>query len=145
MNWNWIGISWWKSKLTRRFFTKSAATSHFKGQLHLFISFNFNRKNELDTVVWAVDVLVLGFANLVADVISMGFGDFVSSSTKRDMAAKDRAVTKWDVDNRCRHQLTKLLHKYQTLGISAMDASTVKPLVRVTAWASEGKKKKKNK
>ncbi|PQP92853.1 uncharacterized protein Pyn_36989 [Prunus yedoensis var. nudiflora] len=41
----------------------------------------------------SVDVLVLGFANLVADGISMGFGDFMSSSSEKDVAAKERAVT----------------------------------------------------
>ncbi|KAK9273899.1 hypothetical protein L1049_018711 [Liquidambar formosana] len=40
----------------------------------------------------SVDVLVLGFANLVADGISMGFGDFVSSSTEKDVATKERAA-----------------------------------------------------
>lgn len=51
-----------------------------------------------------VDVLVLGFANLVADGISMGLGDFVSSSTEKDVAAKERAVIDWDVRNHNRPQ-----------------------------------------
>lgn len=37
--------------------------------------------------MFVVDVLVLGFANLVADGISMGFGDFMSSSSEKDVAA----------------------------------------------------------
>ncbi|KAM1903886.1 hypothetical protein ACFX13_041339 [Malus domestica] len=41
----------------------------------------------------SVDVLVLGFANLVADGISMGFGDFTSSSSEKEVASKERAVT----------------------------------------------------
>ncbi|KAK9910612.1 hypothetical protein M0R45_034568 [Rubus argutus] len=36
----------------------------------------------------SADVLVLGFANLVADGISMGVGDFLSSSSENDVAAK---------------------------------------------------------
>ncbi|EXB40234.1 hypothetical protein L484_003947 [Morus notabilis] len=44
-----------------------------------------------------LDTLVLGFANLVTDGISMGFGDFVSSSTERYATAIERAVTEWDV------------------------------------------------
>lgn len=97
-----------------------------KSALPPFISFNREeQKHELPIVVCAVDVLVLGFANLVADGISMGFGDYVSSSTERDVAAKERAVTKWDVDNHHLHQLKELLHEYQMLGMSAKDASTV--------------------
>lgn len=73
-----------------------------------------------------VDVLVLGFANLVADGISMGFGDFVSSSTERDVAARERSITQWDVENQRRNQQQQLIEKYQTLGMSPADAALVK-------------------
>ncbi|XP_057979329.1 uncharacterized protein LOC131165486 isoform X1 [Malania oleifera] len=73
----------------------------------------------------SVDVLVLGFANLVADGISMGFGDFVSSSTEKDVAAKERAVTEWDVIYEGRSQRDELLRRYQALGMDADDATAV--------------------
>ncbi|XP_022156110.1 uncharacterized protein LOC111023075 [Momordica charantia] len=73
----------------------------------------------------AVDVLVLGFANLIADGISMGFGDFVSTATGRDVAAERRAAAEWDVDNRRAQQQQLLLRHYQTLGMDFNDASTV--------------------
>lgn len=71
------------------------------------------------------DVLVLGFANLVADGISMGFGDFVSSSTEKDVGVKERAVTEWDFTH---HNLTErrdLLTQYQALGMDINDATMV--------------------
>ncbi|KAH7512841.1 hypothetical protein FEM48_Zijuj12G0132800 [Ziziphus jujuba var. spinosa] len=40
-------------------------------------------------------VLVLGFANLVADGISMGLGDYISSRIQRAVAANERAITEW--------------------------------------------------
>ncbi|XP_048132127.1 uncharacterized protein LOC115743035 [Rhodamnia argentea] len=70
------------------------------------------------------DVLVLGFANLVADGISMGCGDYLSTSTEQDVAAKERAVAEWDVANRSRPEQVDLLCKYQRLGMSAEDAAT---------------------
>ncbi|KAI3444625.1 hypothetical protein Pfo_001290 [Paulownia fortunei] len=73
----------------------------------------------------SVDVLVLGFSNLVADGISMGFGDFVSSSTERDVAAKERSVTEWDVENHQRIQQQELVQRYQALGMNSSDAATV--------------------
>ncbi|XP_073260342.1 uncharacterized protein [Populus alba] len=76
----------------------------------------------------SVDVLVLGFANLVADGISMGLGDYVSSSTEKDVAAKERAVTEWDVTNHGRAQRQELVRKYQQLGMDIHDAATVQPL-----------------
>ncbi|KAK1376245.1 Vacuolar iron transporter 1 [Heracleum sosnowskyi] len=73
----------------------------------------------------SVDVLVLGFANLVADGISMGFGDFVSSSTEKDVAAKERLVVEWEVTNHRTPQKRDLLRQYQALGMAEEDASAV--------------------
>ncbi|XP_050249170.1 uncharacterized protein LOC126696479 [Quercus robur] len=73
----------------------------------------------------SVDVLVLGFSNLVADGISMGFGDFVSSSTEKDVAAKVRAVTAWDVTNHGGNEQEELLRQYEALGMDINDATTV--------------------
>lgn len=72
-------------------------------------------------------MLVLGFANLVADGISMGFGDYISTSTEQDVAPKERAVTEWDVANRSQPEQMALLCKYQSLGMSAEDAMMVNP------------------
>ncbi|KAL9675331.1 hypothetical protein QQ045_003533 [Rhodiola kirilowii] len=73
----------------------------------------------------SLDVLVLGFANLVADGISMGFGDFMSSSTEKDVAARERTVTEWDVDNNGGSERLGLLQHYQALGMEFNDALTV--------------------
>ena len=79
----------------------------------------------LRMVVDAVDVLVLGFANLVADGISMGFGDFVSSGTEKDAAVMERVVTEWEVANQGGPQKTQLIRHYQALGMDLHDATTV--------------------
>ncbi|KAI3441838.1 uncharacterized protein J3R85_001883 [Psidium guajava] len=71
------------------------------------------------------DVLVLGFANLVADGISMGCGDYVSTSTEQDVATNERAVAEWDVANRSWPEQVELVCRYQRLGMSAEDAATV--------------------
>lgn len=73
----------------------------------------------------SVDVLVLGFANLVADGISMGFGDYVSSKSEKDVATRERLVTEWDVNNHPHPQLMELLQQYQALGMDENDANTV--------------------
>nr|GMC82781.1 protein CCC1-like [Ipomoea batatas] len=71
------------------------------------------------------DVLVLGFANLVADGISMGFGDFVSTSTERDVVAKEKIVAEWDVMHTPIPLQQELLQHYQSLGMELNDATTV--------------------
>ncbi|XP_042506822.1 uncharacterized protein LOC122083180 [Macadamia integrifolia] len=68
------------------------------------------------------------FCGLVAVGISMGFGDFVSSSTERDMAAKERMVTEWEITNQHGHsqpQEDDLIQRYQALGMEFHDAVSV--------------------
>lgn len=79
----------------------------------------------LINLINAVDVLVLGFANLVADGISMGLGDYMSSTTERDVAATERSVTEWDVENQWRVQQQDLIQRYQSLGMNTGDATAV--------------------
>ena len=69
--------------------------------------------------------MVLGFANLVAGGISMGFGDLVSTSTEKEMAKKERATTEKDVSSSISSQQTQLLSTYQALGMDLEDAKTV--------------------
>ncbi|BBG97470.1 hypothetical protein Prudu_006610, partial [Prunus dulcis] len=55
-----------------------------------------------------------------------GFGDFMSSSSEKDVAAKERAVTEWDVANHSGpEELVELLRRYQALGMDINDATTV--------------------
>lgn len=46
---------------------------------------------------------------MVADGVSMGFGDFVSASTEKEMARKERAATELDVSNSISSQQAELL------------------------------------
>ncbi|KAK7394826.1 hypothetical protein VNO78_15366 [Psophocarpus tetragonolobus] len=73
----------------------------------------------------SVHVLVLGFSNLVADAISMGFGDFVSASSEQDVINEERRVTEWDVMNQRHKEQTALVKHYQALGMDYNDATMV--------------------
>jgi len=42
-------------------------------------------------------VLILGFANLIADGISMGFGDYLSSQAEREYTENERKRETWCV------------------------------------------------
>lgn len=72
-----------------------------------------------------VHVLVLGVSNLVADAISMGFGDFVSASSEQDVIIEERRVTEWDVINQRDKEQTELVKHYQNLGMDYNDATMV--------------------
>ncbi|TKY65505.1 Vacuolar iron transporter 1 [Spatholobus suberectus] len=73
----------------------------------------------------SVGVLVLGFSNLVADAISMGFGDFVSASSEQDVITEERRVTEWDVMNQRDKEQRELVKHYQALGMDNNDATMV--------------------
>lgn len=88
-------------------------------------------------------VLVLGFANLVADAISMGFGDLVSASSERDVITEERRVTEWDVMNHRNNEQRELVRHYQALGMDYNDATMV-CMRKYTIWISLGKTCNKN-
>ncbi|XP_057979330.1 uncharacterized protein LOC131165486 isoform X2 [Malania oleifera] len=78
------------------------------------------------SVVYAgLDAIVTCFSLISS--ISAGHlsSDFVSSSTEKDVAAKERAVTEWDVIYEGRSQRDELLRRYQALGMDADDATAV--------------------
>ncbi|KAH7294605.1 hypothetical protein KP509_27G009500 [Ceratopteris richardii] len=70
-------------------------------------------------------VLVLGVANLLADGISMGFSDFVSSSTERDLALNFRRVTGRRVWKDPHSQILDLISTYKSHGMEEHDAEMV--------------------
>ncbi|ESW11917.1 hypothetical protein PHAVU_008G070000 [Phaseolus vulgaris] len=70
-------------------------------------------------------VLVLGFSNLVADAISMGFGDSVSASSEQEVIIEERKVTEWDVNNQRKKEQSELVNHYQALGMDCNDATMV--------------------
>ena len=44
-------------------------------------------------------VLIMGFSSLVADALSMGVGDALSSKAESEVASKERRREKWELDN----------------------------------------------
>lgn len=55
----------------------------------------------------------------------MGFGDFVSTSTEKEVAAKERSVVEWEVTNHQTPQKRDLLRQYEALGMAEEDAAMV--------------------
>lgn len=70
-------------------------------------------------------VLVLGFANLFADGISMGFGDYLSSTAERDFSANQQLVADWEVENDFHGEMLELVSAYEEQGMAKGDADQV--------------------
>lgn len=68
-------------------------------------------------------VLVMGFANLVADGISMGFGDYLSSVAEREYTLAERQREEWEMDNNPAGEVQEMVEIYKLNGYSEEDAT----------------------
>lgn len=74
-------------------------------------------------------VLVLGFANLIADGISMGYGDFLSSTAERDFAANEQQVADWLMEHELHEEMLDLVSAYEDRGMEKQDADKVVEII----------------
>ena len=72
----------------------------------------------------AVVILILGVANLIADGISMAFGDYLSSKAENEYMAAERIRETWEVRNYPDGEKREMVELYMEKGISRDDAKT---------------------
>lgn len=70
-------------------------------------------------------ILVLGAANLIADGISMAFGDYLSTKAEREFMATERAREAWEAHNYPEGEKQEMIEIYMAKGIPEADAKTV--------------------
>lgn len=70
-------------------------------------------------------VLILGFANLFADGISMAIGDYLSTKAENEYNAAERAREAWEVDHFPDGEKQELVELYIDRGIDEADARTM--------------------
>ncbi|CAM6117882.1 unnamed protein product [Calypogeia fissa] len=70
-------------------------------------------------------VLVLGLANLIADGISMGFGDYLSTTTEQNYAANEQKIADWEVERDLHAQAINMVEVYEMNGMEKSDAEEV--------------------
>ena len=67
-------------------------------------------------------VLILGFANLIADGISMAIGDYLSTRAEQEYEASERAREEWEVENYPEGEKRELVELYVDKGVAQEDA-----------------------
>lgn len=70
-------------------------------------------------------VLILGFANLIADGLSMAIGDYLSTKAEMEFQQAERVRETWEVENYPEGEKHELMELYVNKGISAEDASAI--------------------
>merc|ERR1711871_49103 len=70
-------------------------------------------------------VILMGLANLVADAISMGFGDYLSERAELDFAIHERAREAWEMENYPEGEIREMIEIYEAKGVSSADAKII--------------------
>ena len=70
-------------------------------------------------------VLLMGFANLFADGLSMGFGDFLSSKAEHEYATTEKKREKWEFDNFPEGEKKEMVEIYMQRGMKEEDAKII--------------------
>ena len=66
-------------------------------------------------------VIILGFANLLADGFSMASGNFLSERTQRDFVEKERKREEWEVDNVPEGEIEEIREIFRKKGFKGKD------------------------
>lgn len=70
-------------------------------------------------------VIVLGVANLIADGISMGVGDFLSSQAEEAFARAESKRERWECENYLEGEQREMIELFEKKGFSTEDATTI--------------------
>ena len=79
------------------------------------------RTRRIDTV----SVLIFGFANLFADGLAMGFGEYTSSQAEMDFARAEREREEWELKTHPEGEKKEMIDLYVEKGVSLEDATLV--------------------
>lgn len=77
----------------------------------------------------AAVVLILGFANLVADGLSMAVGDYLSTKAELEYQKAERQREQWEVENYPEGEKRELVELYVEKGMPEDDAKTIAEII----------------
>jgi DNA damage-binding protein 1 len=69
--------------------------------------------------------LLMGFSNLIADAISMGLGDYLSSKAEMEYEAGESKKEQWEFENSKEVELAEQVAQFEKEGMTKEDATSV--------------------
>ncbi|OUS47573.1 Ccc1 family, partial [Ostreococcus tauri] len=102
-------------------YVKSLVFGGLDGTITTFAVVAASKGGGLDANV----VLLMGFANLVADGLSMGFGDYLSSKAELEYARTEKKREKWELENYPEGEKREMIELYMARGMTEEDATSV--------------------
>jgi len=74
-------------------------------------------------------VVIVGIANLFADALAMGFGDFLSSTAESEFELMEKKREEWECENYLEGEKDEMVQLYVDKGIPEQDARTVVEII----------------
>ena len=73
----------------------------------------------------ALQVILMGVANLVSDGISMGLGDYFSEKSEKDYIKNEWMRETWELENYPEGEKQEMVELYEGQGMDKEDAATI--------------------
>jgi len=85
-------------------------------------------------------ILILGVANLVADGLAMGIGDYLGERSEQRYMHYQYQIEQWEIKNIARHEAIELTEYFRARGVSESDTKSVTEIIQKypKLWAEIG-------
>lgn len=84
-------------------------------------------------------ILILGFANLLADGLAMALGNYLGTKSEADYVASERTMESWEIDHLPQEETAEIREIYKKKGFTGKDLNRAVSIIIAdkTRWLNE--------